>query len=135
MIEECARGNPFTITVTPETAVPLMYYKDAARAMIELGRASIENIKTVNYLVDGVKPTPTAAQLADTVRRAIPGAQINFAPDRELQLILDQLLRPIDDNRARTEWGWQPLYPAGSPVAWRPLGVERFRAFPRPSAA
>ena len=35
----------------------------------------------------------------------------------------------------RTDFGWQPLYPAGSPVAWRPLGLNRFRSFPRPSAA
>jgi len=35
----------------------------------------------------------------------------------------------------QTDFGWQPLYPAGSPVAWRPLGDNRFRAFPRPSVA
>jgi threonine 3-dehydrogenase len=117
VIEECARGNPFTMTVTPETAVPLMYYKDAARAMIELGRAPIENIKTVNYLVDGVKPTPTAAQLADDVRRVIPGAVIDFAPDAAVQGLLDRLLRPIDDSRARVEWGWQPTYDQAAIVA------------------
>ena len=110
VIEECARGNPFTMTVTPETAVPLMYYKDAAQAMIQLGQAPLENIKTVNYLVDGLKPAPTVAQWAGTVRQAIPGATIDFAPDWGLQLILDQLLRPLDDSRARAEWGWQPAY-------------------------
>ena len=110
VIEECAKGNPFTMTVTPETAVPLMYYKDAARAMIELGQAPLENIRTVNYLVDGVKPTPTAAQLAAAVRQVIPDAAIEFAPDESVQALLDQLLRPIDDSRARTEWGWQPVY-------------------------
>lgn len=110
VIEACAKGNPFTMTVTPATAVPLMYYKDAARAMIELGQAPLENIRTVNYLVDGVKPTPTAAQLADAVRQAIPDAAIEFAPDKNTQALLDQLLRPIDDSRARVEWGWQPVY-------------------------
>jgi nucleoside-diphosphate-sugar epimerase len=117
VIEECARGNPFTMTVTPETAVPLMYYKDAAQAMIQLGLAPLENIKTVNYLVDGLKPAPTAGQWADSVRRAIPGAAIDFAPDWELQGILDQLLRPVDDGRARAEWGWQPAYDQAAIVA------------------
>ena len=117
VIEECARGNPFTMTVTPETAVPLMYYKDAARAMIQLGQVPLENIQTVNYLVDGLKPAPTASQLADTVRHTIPGAKIDFAPDWELQLILDQLLRPLDDSRARTEWGWLPAYDQAAIVA------------------
>jgi threonine 3-dehydrogenase len=117
VIEECARGNPFTMTVTPETAVPLMYYKDAARAMIELGQAPLAAIKTVNYLVDGVKPTPTAVQLADDVREAIPGAMIDFVPDAAVQGLLDQLLRPIDDSRARAEWGWQPVYDQAAIVA------------------
>ena len=117
VIEECARGNPFTMTVTPETAVSLMYYKDAVRAMIELGQAPLAAIKTVNYLIDGVKPTPTAAQLADSVRQAIPEAQIVFEPDLALQALLDQVLRPLDDSRARAEWGWQPAYDQEAIVA------------------
>ena len=110
VIEESARGNPFTITVTPETAVPVMYYKDAARAMIQLGEAPVEEIRTVNYLVDGVKPTPTAGQLAEIVRSRIPEAQISFEPNALLQPAIDQAIRPLDDRRARAEWGWEPAY-------------------------
>jgi threonine 3-dehydrogenase len=110
VIEACAQGRPFTITATPETAVPIMHYKDAARAMIELGQAPLARIKTVNYVVDGPKPTPTAAELADLVRQKIPEAQIDFRPDPQLQAILDQLLRPIDDSRAREEWQWRPAF-------------------------
>ncbi len=110
VIEECAKGNPFTITVTPETTVPVMYYKDAARAMIQLGEAPAPGIETVNYLVDGIKPTPTAGQLAEIVRSRIPGAQIGFEPNAILQPVIDQVIRPIDDRRARAEWGWEPAY-------------------------
>jgi nucleoside-diphosphate-sugar epimerase len=110
VIEECAKGNPFTIAVTPETAVPVMYYKDAARAMIQLGEAPAPTIETVNYLVDGIKPTPTAGQLAEIVRSRLPGAQIGFEPNAILQPVIDQVIRPIDDRRARTEWGWEPAY-------------------------
>jgi len=110
VIEECAKGNPFTISVTPETAVPVMYYKDAARAMIQLGEAPVEPIETVNYIVDGVKPTPTAAQLAEIVRSRIPGAQISFEPEMAFQSVIDQVIRPLDDRRARAEWGWEPAY-------------------------
>jgi threonine 3-dehydrogenase len=110
VIEECAKGNPFIITVTPETAVPIMYYKDAARGIIQLGEATVDEIKTVNYLVDGAKPTPTAGQLADIVRQNVSGAQISFEPDLAFQPMLDKLLRPIDDGRARAEWTWEPTY-------------------------
>jgi threonine 3-dehydrogenase len=110
VIEECSRGNPFTIRATPETAVPVMYYKDAARAIIQLGQAPLESIKMVNYLVNGMKPTPTARQLAGIVRQKFPGAQIDFQPDPAMQPLLDAILRPLDDGLARAEWGWQPQY-------------------------
>jgi threonine 3-dehydrogenase len=110
VIEECAKGNPFTVTVTPETAVPVMYYKDAARAMIQLGEAPVEEIKTVNYLVDGVRPTPSVGQLAEIVRKRISGARITFEPDMAFQSVIDQAIHPLDDRRARTEWNWEPAY-------------------------
>ena len=110
VIEECAKGNPFTVNVTPETAVPVMYYKDAARAMIHLGEAPVEEIKTVNYLVDGVQPTPTIGRLAEIVRNRIPGARITFEPDVAFQSVIDQAIRPLDDRRARSEWNWEPVY-------------------------
>ena len=112
MIEESARGRPFTVVATPETAVPILYYKDAARAMLELAAAPFEAIRTVTYLVDGVKPTPTAAELAALVQARLPQARITFAPDPALQAMLDALLRPLDDSRARAEWGWRPTYGA-----------------------
>ena len=110
VIEECAKEKPFTVTVTPETAVPVMYYKDAARAMVQLGAAPIEEIKTVNYLVDGVKPTPTAGRLAEIVRDRISGARITFESNAIMQAVIDQAIRPLDDHPAREEWSWQPAY-------------------------
>ncbi|MFQ5409298.1 MAG: NAD-dependent epimerase/dehydratase family protein [Anaerolineales bacterium] len=110
VIEECGRGEPFTITVDPSTRVPVLYYKDAARAALQITQPEMEQIKTVNYLVNGVEPMATAGELADLVRTKVPGAQISFDPNRELQPLLDKLLRPLDDSRARAEWGWAPEY-------------------------
>jgi threonine 3-dehydrogenase len=117
VIEECAQGNPFIMTATEETAVPIVYYKEAAQAMIQLGQAPLAQIKAVNYLVDGVKPTPSAAQLADYVRQAIPTAQISFVPNPEAQALFGRILRPLDDSRARSEWGWNPTYDYATMVA------------------
>ena len=110
VIEECAKGNPFTIWVQPETRIPVLYFKDAARAMVKLREAPVENIKTVNYLLAGVTPIATAGELADLVRARVPGAQVDFKPDLELQKILDKLLLPLDDSNAQKEWGWKPEY-------------------------
>ena len=110
VIEECAKGNPFTIWVQPETKVPVMYYKDAARAIVRLGDAPLKDIKTVNYLLAGVTPIASAGELAAIVRAKMPGAQIDFKPDLKLQSILDKLLLPLDDSNAKKEWNWKPEY-------------------------
>ncbi len=110
VIEACARGTPFTIWVEPETRVPIIYIKEAAHAIVQLAEAPQENIKTVNYLIDGVKPTPSAGELAAMVQAKVPGAQVDFKPDLELQRIAHASLRPLDDSKARQEWGWAPTY-------------------------
>jgi threonine 3-dehydrogenase len=110
MIEECARGNPFTVWVPPEARAPTMYVKDAARAIVELAEAPRERIRTVNYLVAGAAPSASAGELADIVCRRIPGAQIDFRPDPQLAPFIGRALVPLDDSNARREWGWQPEY-------------------------
>lgn len=107
VIEECAQGNPFTIWVEPRTKIPVIYYKDAARALLRLSQAPLENIQTINYILAGVTPVATAQELADIVRARIPGAQIDFQPDAELQVILDKFLLPVDESNAIREWGWR----------------------------
>ena len=110
VIETCARQDPFTIWVKPETRNPLLYFKDAARAIVKLAEAPVENIKTVNYLLAGITPTPSAEELAEAVRARVPAAQIDFNPDPDLQAIMDELLRPLDDSCAQQEWNWKTEY-------------------------
>jgi nucleoside-diphosphate-sugar epimerase len=109
-IEEPAKGNPFTIWVSPETRSPVVYFKEAASALVDLALAPLENIKTVNYLIGGVKPVASAGELAEMVRARIPGAQIDFKPDAALLPTLSRLTMSIDDSNARREWNWEPYY-------------------------
>jgi threonine 3-dehydrogenase len=110
VIEECAKGRPYTIRATPETAVPVLYFKDAGRALVQLGEVPLEAIRTVVYLLAGVTPTPSARELADMVRAKVPGSLITFSPDLTVQGVLDQMSLPVDDSGARTEWNWRPAY-------------------------
>ena len=110
VIEECAKGNPYTIYVKPDTRFPVIYFKDAARAVFMLGEAPLANIKMVNYVITGATPVASAQELVDMVKDRLPSAQINFEPDLETQKIVDKFLLPIDDNIARKEWNWRPEY-------------------------
>jgi threonine 3-dehydrogenase len=110
MIEESVKGNPYMVYVSPEAQTPVMYFKDAALAVIKLANAPRENIQMVNYLVAGAKPVATARELAEIVKSRIPGAKIDFNPDVEIQKILDKLLHPVDDSIAQKDWGWKAEY-------------------------
>ena len=116
VIESCAQGRPYTIWVEPETRVSVMYIKDAALATVQLAQAPRQAITTVNYLVNGVTPTPSAGELADVVRSKVAGARIEFKPDDEIQRLIRDSLRPLDDHKARQEWGWKPGYDLDSLV-------------------
>jgi threonine 3-dehydrogenase len=109
-IEASAKGKSFTITVTPETRFPVLYVKDAARAIVELASAPRDRIQTVTYLLAGMTPVPSAGELVALVRTRVPGAQIEFRPDPALQRLMDPMARPLADDNARTEWGWRPGY-------------------------
>ena len=108
VIEESAKGKPFSVWVEPEQRASLVYFKDAARATVALAGAPADSIEMVNYLISGT--SPTAADLVDVVRRKVPGAEIDFVVNEEIQAILNDVLRPIDDRFARHEWGWEPTY-------------------------
>lgn len=106
MIEKPARGEPFAVWVEPGQVIALLWYQDAARAAVELAAAPFDSIRSVNYLVDGPRPTPSAGELAEAVRRHVPGAEITFEPDESLPLRQVRL----DDRAARQEWGWKPRF-------------------------
>ena len=109
-IEESAKGNPFTIWVEPDIRSPVLYYRDATRALIELSEAPREAINTGVYLIDGPKPMPSAGELAERIRAALPDARLDFAPDPQVMAILKDMQMPLDDDRARQEWGWNHDY-------------------------
>lgn len=109
MIEKAGLGEPFAVWTGPDTVIPLLYYKDAAKAAIDLAASPLDSIRSINYLVDGPGETPTAGQIADAVRSRISDAEITFEPDPDASVSLSRNLR-IDDTYARQEWGWEPAY-------------------------
>ena len=110
MIETAAGGEPYTVRATPETAIPLVHVRDAARALVQLADADSARLTRRNYLIDGPKPQPDAGQQAEMVRARFPGARIDFAPDPRWQPFIEKYAIPVDDSPARADWGWSPEY-------------------------
>jgi len=110
-IEEPLRNREYVLPVAPETKVPAIYYKDAARALLLLAEADKKKIKTMVYNLAGIAPPYTAQQLVDAVIRKVPGAKLSFAPDASVMTLLNEIGRmEISDEKARQEWGWTTAY-------------------------
>jgi nucleoside-diphosphate-sugar epimerase len=110
-IEESTKGRPYSVYVAPRVTIPVMYISDAARAFIELAKAPVERVKTVNYIVLGPTPSPTAEELVHIVRAKIPGARLDFKVDQKVSDLVESVVaRPFEDRCAREEWGWQHKY-------------------------
>ncbi|MCP5117883.1 MAG: NAD-dependent epimerase/dehydratase family protein, partial [bacterium] len=80
VIESCAMGRPFTMWVRPETRHAVLYCKDAALAVLKLAEAPLDALKRTTYTLAGIRPMPSAGELADAVREQVPGARIDFKP-------------------------------------------------------
>ena len=103
----CGRGS-YEAFCRSDTRIPLMYMPDALRSLLELSAAPRESLSRCTYNVAAF--SPTAEQIADSVRRAVDGVNITFAPDPARQRILDSWPKALDDASARADWGWAPAY-------------------------
>jgi threonine 3-dehydrogenase len=111
MVENAALGRPFECFAAEDVSVPLLYYKDAVRATIQLYEAPEEKVKTVCYNLAGISPTPTAGALEKTIKKLIPDADITYNPDPlVMEYYRTRGVSTIDDTRAREEWGWKPEF-------------------------
>lgn len=118
----------------PDTRIPLMYMPDGVRALIELFQAPRQALRRCIYNVAAF--SPTAAEIAASVARAIDGVSITFAPNPARQAILDSWPPALDDGCARRDWGWQAAYDLERMTVdlipnIRRLLVERADAFER----
>jgi len=116
MIEAAFLGKPFEVWVPEDTAIPLLYIKDAIRSLIELHDADENLITTRVYNLGQILPPPTAKDLAEIVKKYIPLAKIDFKPDPNAVEILKTIPKNIDGSNAEKEWGWEIKYSAEDTV-------------------
>lgn len=129
-IEYPIRGLPYTITCAPETRCPVLYYKDAASALLALSGAEAVKITTRVYNIAGISPPFSAAELVALVEKRIPGARLSFAPDPVVVELLREIgALKIREDAAAGEWGWRLSYPLEAMVEDFITEYERHRSY------
>ena len=108
MIHAAAQGRAYTCFAREDTRIPFMAMPDAITALLALLEAPAAALTSAVYNVCAFNPS--AGELAGLVRRAFPGAKIDFAPDRRRQAVLDSWPEDVDDTRARRDWAFRPGY-------------------------
>jgi len=86
-----------------------MYMDDAIRATISLMDAPADQIGIrSSYNLAGISFTPV--QLAEEIKKHIPGFEISYAENDPRQAIADSWPKSIDDSYAQQQWGWKLGY-------------------------
>ena len=106
--QDSALGRPYTIYVAPETSISVTYVKDAALGLIDLKNAPQDSLTRRVYNLFGF--SMTAAELVDAVRRHVPEAKLDFAPDPKMIELVENLPERLEDTPARQDWNWTIRY-------------------------
>jgi nucleoside-diphosphate-sugar epimerase len=108
MLHAAAAGKSYACFVREDTRIPFMTMPDAIEALLRLETAERSALSRKVYNIGSFNPS--AAEVADRVRRAFPEARVTFQPDAKRQSIVDSWPDDVDDSAARQDWGWQPAY-------------------------
>jgi len=108
MLHAAARGERYACFVRPDTRIPFMTMPDAVSALLGLAEAPREGLSRTAYNVRAF--SPPAQEIHDVVAAAFPSASITWEIDVKRQAIVDSWPEDVDDQAARRDWGFAPVY-------------------------
>ena len=93
----------------PDTKLDMMYMPDAVSAAIAVMEADQDALEHRNaFNLTAMQLTPE--MLSAEIQKHLPGFTIDYDVDPIRQAIADSWPDRIDDEVARKEWGWEPLF-------------------------
>jgi len=93
----------------PDTKLDMMYMPDAVSAAIAVMEADQDALEHRNaFNLTAMQLTPE--MLSAEIQKHLPGFKIDYDVDPIRQAIADSWPDRIDDEAARKEWGWEPLF-------------------------
>ena len=106
---EALKNKKYTCFLDKNTYLDMMYMPDGLKAAVNLMEADPSRLRHRNaYNVTAESFNPE--QLADEIKKYIPGFKINYNVDPMRQAIADSWPNRLDDSAAREDWGWSPDY-------------------------
>ena len=108
MVHEAAKGRLCQLPIDENTQMPFIYIKDVVRCLIYLKNTAERNLRRRVYNIDGF--SVAAKEMADTVRRHIADARIEFLANEAVVKLARDMPKKMDAARAREDWGWKPEY-------------------------
>jgi len=108
MLHAAARGERYACFVRSDTRIPFMTMPDAVTALLALADAPRERLTRTAYNVRAF--SPRAQDFHDAVVAAFPAASITWETDLKRQAIVDSWPEDVDDQAARRDWGFAPVY-------------------------
>jgi threonine 3-dehydrogenase len=108
MVHDPAKGRPCKVPIDENGQLPFIYIKDVVRCLITLRDVEESRLHRRVYSIHGF--SLPAKDMADTVRKYIPDAKIEFLADETVVKLAGSMPRMVDDTRAREDWGWKAEY-------------------------
>lgn len=108
IFHEAIEKNSYECFLKPATTLPMMYMPDALRATMELMDAPAEKVHIrSSYNIAAFSFSPQ--ELADEIKKHLPTFKVSYVPDYR-QPIAETWPQSINDNEARSHWGWKHEY-------------------------
>ncbi|SFR34654.1 Nucleoside-diphosphate-sugar epimerase [Robiginitalea myxolifaciens] len=115
IFHKAVAGEPYECFLKEDSRLPMMYMEDAIRATINLMQADADDVKVrSSYNLASMSFTPE--EIAREIQKHKPEFTVSYAPDFR-QDIADSWPGSIDDNQARTDWGWEPEFDLSATTA------------------
>ena len=106
---EAVKHKKYECYLKKNTLLDMMYMPDAVTAAMALMAADPAKLRHRNaYNVTAMSISPDI--LAAAIKKQIPDFRISYSIDPLRQKIADSWPNSMDDQPARTDWGWQPTY-------------------------
>ena len=105
---QALKQGAYTCFLKEDAYLPMMYMPDAISATLQLMNADPDKVKVrSSYNVGALSFSPK--EITQSIQAVIPDFTINYEPDYR-QAIADSWPNAVDDQAARTDWGWSHAY-------------------------